>query len=228
MTRQEIKQQAKDGLRGYWGVGVIVTLIYFAISSALGFIPPLLIILMPPLIVGVSKMSLSAIRAESVDLENLFDGFKSFGVAVIASLLFTLIIIAWMIIPILLMFFLMAGGAAMQNPLMMAVAVPVFLISMIPAIIAQFNYALIYFIIADNPGITATEALKLSKTMMRGHRLAYFVFMLSFIGWVFLSMLTFFIGYLWLMPYFYVSTAGFYEQLKSDSPAPTSTSSLEF
>lgn len=228
MTRSELKQRAKEALKGKWGIAIVVTLIYMAINSALGFFPPALIVVMPPLMLGIAMMALNLLRDEQAELENLFDGFKYFGVSVVASLLAFLIILAWSLIPIGLQIALMASTFMTGQPGPILILLPVVLLASIPAMIAQLNYSQIYFVLADNPTLTATQALKKSKEMMLGHRLAYFVLMLSFIGWAFLCIFTLFIGYLWLVPYYFVSTASFYDQLKSDSPKVITDQSLEF
>ena len=48
---------------------------------------------------------------------------------------------------------------------------------------------------------------------MKGNRSKYFLLILSFFGWTILSILTFGIGLLWLMPYMQVTTVCFYEHL---------------
>ena len=51
---------------------------------------------------------------------------------------------------------------------------------------------------------------------MKGHKFDLFCLMLSFLGWVILSMFTLGIGYLWLAPYMYTTMAAFYEDVKAD------------
>ena len=49
--------------------------------------------------------------------------------------------------------------------------------------------------------------------MMKGHKFDLFWLILSFIGWGFLCLFTFGIGYLWLTPYMETSVAAFYEDV---------------
>ncbi len=49
--------------------------------------------------------------------------------------------------------------------------------------------------------------------MMDGHKMEYFILCLSFIGWFILSCITLGIGFLWLIPYFYTTSAAFYEEI---------------
>ncbi len=86
---------------------------------------------------------------------------------------------------------------------------------MIPAIIKTLAYSMTPFILADCPDVTATNALTLSKRMTRGHKGDIFVMSLSFIGWMLLTVLTFgILGIFWTGPYYVVSYAGLYDELK--------------
>ena len=51
--------------------------------------------------------------------------------------------------------------------------------------------------------------------MMKGYKWKLFCMDLSFIGWAFLCILSFGIGFLWLQPYIEASHAKFYEELKA-------------
>ena len=84
----------------------------------------------------------------------------------------------------------------------------------IPGIIIALNYAMVYFVIVDNPEMGVMEALRTSKRIMKGHRWQYFVLNLSFIGWYILCYFTFGLLILWLAPYILVTTANFYNQIK--------------
>lgn len=90
------------------------------------------------------------------------------------------------------------------------------LLLLIPGIIKSFSYALTPYILADSPELTPNQAINLSSKMMKGHRFDLFWLMLSFIGWMFLGVLTLGIGYFWLMPYMYVSIGAFYEDVKKE------------
>ena len=87
------------------------------------------------------------------------------------------------------------------------------LLFIIPGIVASYSYAMAGFILAENPGLTAREALRDSKELMRGHKFDLFCLNLSFIGWALLSVLTLGIGTLWLNPYRNAAQAAFYRSL---------------
>ena len=69
------------------------------------------------------------------------------------------------------------------------------------------------FIMAENPEMSAKEAMEVSMEMMRGNKWRLFCLELSFIGWGILCLFTLGIGYLWLNPYINASLAAFYDDV---------------
>ena len=61
----------------------------------------------------------------------------------------------------------------------------------IVGVVRAIAYAPVANIIAENPDITSKEARMLSRKMMDGHKMDYFLFQLSFVGWYILEFLTF-------------------------------------
>ena len=77
-----------------------------------------------------------------------------------------------------------------------------------------FGIALFILGSAENPELTASEAIERSKQMMSGNRWRLFCLQFSFIGWDLLSaLLTFGIGSLWITPYKQAATAAFYREI---------------
>ena len=88
------------------------------------------------------------------------------------------------------------------------------LLFIIPGIIAAYSYAMTSYILAENPELTASEAIERSKQMMSGNRWRLFCVQISFIGWEILSaLLTLGIGGLWITPYKQAATAAFYREI---------------
>lgn len=87
------------------------------------------------------------------------------------------------------------------------------LLLIIPGIVKGYAYAMAPFIMAENPNMTAREALRASEDLMYGHKAELFFLELSFIGWGLLSALTLGIGSLWLNPYIQAAHAAFYRNL---------------
>lgn len=83
----------------------------------------------------------------------------------------------------------------------------------IPGIVKTYAYAMAPFILAENPHMTARQALRASCDLMEGHKAELFFLELSFIGWSLLSVFTLGIGILWLNPYTNAARAAFYRNL---------------
>ncbi len=180
---------ARDSLRGFWGLAIGALIIYFLVFCVLGLFPVIgtiaTYIIVGPMTVGGVRFTLSVSRREKPEIGQLFSGFDRFGTHLAAYLLQTLFVCLWTLLLI------------------------------IPGIIAALSYSMTYFIIAEDSSISASEAITKSKKMMKGNKwkLSYLGF--RFTGWFLLVMLSFGIGFLWVGPYMYVSYAKFYDDLKT-------------
>ncbi len=87
------------------------------------------------------------------------------------------------------------------------------LLFVIPGIIAAFSYAMVPYILAENPDLAPEKALELSKDMMKGNKSNYLWLLLSFIGWIILCAFTYGIGFIFLAPYIYATNACFYREI---------------
>lgn len=101
------------------------------------------------------------------------------------------------------------------------------LLFIIPGIIASYSYAMVPYIMAENPEMNARDALARSKQIMEGNRWRLFCLQFSFIGWNILSSLTLGIGYLWLTPYTSAAEAAFYNDITAEERMKTETASEE-
>ena len=90
------------------------------------------------------------------------------------------------------------------------------LLFIIPGIIKAYSYAMVPYILAENPNLSTKEALDLSKKMMYGNKGRLFCLQISFIGWMILCALTLGIGYIFLAPYQKASEAYFYKDISTN------------
>jgi len=187
ISNQDITENARLQLKGKWGAVVLVAFIYLFILILVETIPKIGeiigLIISGPLTYGLNYYFLSFVRQKKPALEDLFKGISVFGKAFVAYLFMAFFIILWMLLLI------------------------------VPGIIAAISYSMTYFILIDNPEIGGKDAIKKSKELMRGNKYRYFCLLLRFFGWFLLSILSLGIGLLWLIPYFKVSHAKFYESL---------------
>lgn len=80
-------------------------------------------------------------------------------------------------------------------------------------------YTMYEYIIADNPRISAREALKLSKKMMKGNKWHFIGFMFTFILWIMLGSVLAPVGLAIITPYIEQSLAELYGTLRSQAVA---------
>ena len=85
----------------------------------------------------------------------------------------------------------------------------------VPGIIKTYEYAIIPYILADDPEISSKEAFKKARAMMKGNKWRLFKLNFSFFGWYVLCVLTLGIGTFFLMPYICAANAEFYAELKN-------------
>lgn len=84
----------------------------------------------------------------------------------------------------------------------------------IPGIIFYYRYYFANMIMADNPNLSAKQAVKLSIKMTDGHKGELFALDLSFLGWVLLTPLTLGLVTIYTMPYYMTTKTLYYENFK--------------
>lgn len=197
----DYKRRAKEQLNGKWLQAGIVCFIAWLLTLAFtggnaihsaqnvsnssnGLGSLLSFILKGPITLGVSTYFLRLIRNEGPIIEDMFGGFRFFIKSFVLNLLITIFTILWTLLLI------------------------------IPGIIAALRYSMAYYIMMDNPELSAFEALNQSKRMMVGFKSELFRLWFSFIGWFLLGVLTLGIAFLWVTPYYETAKANFYQNLK--------------
>jgi len=187
MSNRDIMMNARSQLRGKWGSPILAGLIYFLIITIAGSIPvigwAIGFIIGGPVAFGLAYYFLSFSRNRNPALEDLFKGFSIFPNTFVAYILIVIFVVLWSLLLI------------------------------VPGIIAAISYSMTFYIMTDNPEISGQDAIRKSKELMYGNKYKYFCFLCRFIGWFLLCILSLGIGFLWLIPYFNVSNAKFYEYL---------------
>lgn len=217
MNSSDYRRKAREDLSGKWGVALLaalvasvlgglvttagslpelemnaeqmsnlpglVILILGAVASVSSLLGIAQLILGGPVKLGYSKFLLKMHDGENAEVNDVFSQFGRFTDGLCLHLLSGLYIVLWT------------------------------LLFIIPGIIAAYRYAMAPFILAENPGMTASQAIDASKQMMEGRKLDLFVLDLTFIGWRILNLLTLGIGSLWLNPYINAAYAAFYRDI---------------
>lgn len=197
MDFKEIKSKAKEKINGkLWDVwkpaiiigfismiiSVIATSIFGNESTTTELVTALFSILLIPAEVGYISYMLKFVRGEEYDINELKAYYGQIGILIIIN--------------ILVYIFVLLG----------------FICLIIPGIILSFAYTMVFYVFIDNPGLNAKDYLNLSKDLMNGHKFNYFVFCLSFIGWILLCGLI--IPIIWVVPYITTAQTIYYEKLK--------------
>ncbi|MCP4178745.1 MAG: DUF975 family protein [bacterium] len=216
---KELRKQARESLSGRWCLAIGTIIIFFIITIGIGFIKPNILgsiasfLISGSMSVGLCYFSLAISRSDNPKLVLIFFGFKKFGTSLAAYILMGLFILLWALIGIIpcgIGFFLVYRT---PDFLIGKLVILLGIICFIPAIIAAYSYAQTYFIIADNQ-IGPFSAICRSIKIMKGNKWKFFWLNISFIWWVLLSLITFCIGFLWVVPYMIISMAKFYEDIK--------------
>ncbi|HHT7068335.1 DUF975 family protein [Bacillus thuringiensis] len=205
----DLKGEALDSLEGKWGLAVGATLLISVIMITFNFIVDfsftqilgwedmknsmivdiITTFMVGPLTLGGYYLALHIIREKDARIGHIFRWFTT-GSKFIKSFLLYIVVNIYIFLW--------------------------FLLFIIPGIIKSFSYAMTYFIINDHPEYSINQAITESRRMMDGHKMEYFILCLSFIGWFILSCITLGIGFLWLIPYFYTTSAAFYEEIAEE------------
>ncbi len=84
--------------------------------------------------------------------------------------------------------------------------------------VKRYSYYLVPYIAAENPDMTARQAITLSRKMMDGHKWECFVFELTFLGWQILGILTLGVfNIFYTNPYKIASFTEYYAQLRAEA-----------
>jgi len=189
LSNSQIKREAKAALSGNWGVAIGVYVVYVVLMAVASSFIVGSLLLGGVLAFGLSSAFLCVVRTKRMAFETLFGGFNNFGTTCVAGILQGIYTFLWS------------------------------LLFIIPGIVKAYSYSMTYYIIQDNPNISANDAITESRKMMIGHKWKLFCLDLSFIGWLILVGLTFGILALYVSPYMNAAHARFYEDIKNGTPA---------
>lgn len=186
-----LMRMARESLTGKWGLAIGTFLVYNLITGAFSALDNrasvLSLLITGPLVLGAATFSLSVSRGQEARLEQLFEGFKYYGQALVTYLLMVLYIALWTLLLI------------------------------VPGIIAALSYSMTFYILADDKTLKPQAALDKSKQMMDGHKGQLFHLCLRFLLLALLCILTLGIGFLWLIPYANITMARFYDEVRSST-----------
>ena len=115
------------------------------------------------------------------EYSDMFAGFKDFKRAFLANLLIGLYISLWSMISFGILGF-----------------------------IKSYSYSMTFYILREDPYISANDAITASRKMMDGNKMPLFVLDLSYIGWYILNLFTLGILSLWITPKYEIARYAFF------------------
>ena len=195
MDRVTLKTMAKSQIKGNIGILLLIALIVALISSAINMIPAagriaLAVVLGPWFSFNMTLIYLGLTKGQKPQIADIFKDINNFWPAFKVQLLTSVFTMLWS-----LLFY-------------------------IPGMVKSISYSQAMYILAENPGMGAREAITKSKQMMHGHKMEFFILVLSFIGWEILGAFTFGILYIWLIPYMSATFTNFYNSIKGNNEVP--------
>lgn len=213
-TFYEYRAQAREALQNRWGEAAIVSLIIFVAAMVIsipsfmaewaGSITTVLSVLILPLQYAYYISLLERTRGSEEELTRF-----TLQYAINHAYANTRFLVAGLLI------------------MLISMVLAIFTLG-IGAIIVNYMYSMVPYLLHDYPELTPREAMKISREMMSGQKWNLFVLDLTFIGWILLSILTAGIGMIFVEPYMSTTRAAYYEDLKSEklveeTEEPTST-----
>ena len=232
-SSSELKYMAKERLLGHYGLfigaGLLIGGISVVVSLALNMVFPLnntvsmtlyfissLIVglLSSLLIMGYLKMFLNFSRGQETHLGTLGFAFSNQPDRVILLMLLMALLMLLCVLPGIL---LILAANFMHVIAMSALGIFVLLTGCVIAIILALNYALAMLLYLDAPEKGVIQLMRESRQLMKGNRVRFFYLQISFFGLILLSLLTCYIGMLWLIPYMQMTSVLFYRNVVEEN-----------
>ena len=234
---KELKKRAREALAEKMGTVILafVVLIILSFGSgwisntlfpensklniALGYVFSFIIsILVNVISAGLLYMYLNIARNKEFSLNDLFYFFKKYPDRVITATFVLAFINVLTMLPYTIYGYSLPTDTSDMN-LLMEMAVKSGVLMIIGTVVYEIitiPLEMTYYILADNPQTKGMDALKESIEMMRGNFWRYFLLKLSFVPLMFLSVFTFYIALLWILPYMTMTETMFYHDLKGE------------
>lgn len=246
-TTQTLKAHSRAQLTTHYGTLIgamlLVYIINFSANSALQFTSNfnsisglvlyyigscLIQLIVSVFYLGYAKLYLNIATNQPTPFNLLFFGFTNHPNKVILLTVFKGIItllacIVPTILSILLLQLLLPSNSTLGEVIIYCYVMLVLILITVYTVV-ELRYGLVYFLLADLPNYSIVQIIRLSHAIMKGNMLRLFYLKLSFFGVFLLSVFSFGIGLLWIIPYYKVTLANFYLDLLRQRSASTEPS----
>lgn len=235
---KELKRIARQNLSGRYGIPMAALLISGSIpivaelpfsmlqketqplsQTIIFYLADFLISLLAVVLsAGVTRIHLALARGKDYDLSLVFHGFKNHPDRfILTGFLLTLMELVCLL-PLLTGYFLFIDSK--ESPAIPQILIFVLLtfISILLTVFLQLVYAFPLYLILDHEDMSAVQALREGRILMKKQKGRLFYVYLSFIGMQLLNLLTMGIGSLWIIPYQQQTLSNFYLELCGELP----------
>ena len=179
--------------QNYWSM-FLLFLFYTLVAGAASYMTgpdfsifDILMLLLIPLDFGYTWCVLDFSRQKEISVKDIVEPYltlNTFLKTIAVSLVMTIFLILWTLLLI------------------------------IPGIIKSFSYAMVPYILKDQPDVKVLDAITQSRKLMDGNKWRLFKLMFSFIGWILLIPLTLGFAIFWVGPYLEIAISRFYDDIK--------------
>lgn len=184
-------------------ISILITTITYFIIDLVGysynikvvnnFIIGIILILISPLILGFSKITIDTCKNKETNFKDIFKGYKEIKfIKTFGILILSLIFIMWLL-------GLIPGVGVFINLIILILYIPVFL--MLP------------FVYLEHKDLQIQEIVFKTVSTVSEHRIMIYGLLISFIFWIILSILTFGLLFFYVIPYMYLSISYLYLNL---------------
>ena len=190
--KNEAKQLTTKNLRKVWLANLVVYLSMLFLGIVAYFLHSFILgflsfFLYIPLAVGLVGYNLNLARKKEGQIFQIFWSYRRSGLIILTVMLYYILTFLWS------------------------------MLFLIPGIIAFYCYSMSLYLLneKENFNSSALEILNTSKKLMDGYKMDYFIFQISFIGWFFLGILTLGLAFIYVIPYYMLANATYYDNLKT-------------
>lgn len=211
----------KDELAANLTTAVLVGMV-FGLLTSIAFT----LFIGSPMTVGYQKFQLNLLDGKVGEhpIKGLFDFFSARYLATVKLTLWNFLLVG--LVPLVIAFaglivmvLCISMGSGNMILLGAFVCIALGIVSAVAAIILEYSYAFAAAILAENPDMSARDAMRSSREMMAGNKWRLFCLDLSYLGWYILGALACGIGILWAIPYHNVGRIAFYDEI-ANRPKP--------
>jgi len=186
-----------------------------------------------PVAFAITRIFLRLSEGQKPVWKDMLEGFKLFWRTVWAMFLVMAFLLLWFLAfaaPAAIM--LLIGGLILQggwfmgsvflanlagtlSALFSSIGVALILAAIGVFVVKALSYSMTIFILADNPNLTGMQALKESIRIMDGNKSKLFGLELSFTVWLLISIVTFGLALVFVLPYMMMTLVNFYKDIKN-------------